>query len=52
MIYLPESEIENWGGVKKFGPTTEFDALKKRLLSKDLKFEPPVLVDGTISYVE
>ena len=31
---------------------SEFDQLRKRLLSADFEFVPPVLVDGTISYVE
>jgi hypothetical protein len=52
MIYLPQSEIDNWGGIKKFGKISEFDALKNRLLSKELEFDAPVQVDGKISYVE
>lgn len=42
MIYLPEEEIEAYGGVEKLGKKEDFENLKKRLLSKDLVFESPV----------
>jgi ABC-type molybdenum transport system ATPase subunit/photorepair protein PhrA len=42
MIYLPQSEIDNYGGIDKLGKKEDFEKLKKSLLSKDLKFESPV----------
>lgn len=42
MIYLPEIEIEAYGGIEKLGKKIDFENLKKRLLSKDLVFESPV----------
>jgi len=38
MIYLPEVEIEAYGGVDKLGKKEDFENLKKRLLSKSLVF--------------
>ena len=42
VIYLPEEEIEAYGGVEKLGKKEDFENIKKRLLSKDLVFESPV----------
>lgn len=52
MIYLPPDEIALYGGIDKYGKKEDFEKLRKTLLSKDLKFDPPVLVDGSIAYVE
>jgi ABC-type bacteriocin/lantibiotic exporter with double-glycine peptidase domain len=52
MIYLPQKEIDTFGGVDKEAKKDDFDTLRKRLLSKDLKFDSPVKVDGSMSYVE
>lgn len=52
LIYLPQAEIDTYGGSDKFGKKKDYDDLKKRLLSKELKFEAPVKVDGSIAYVE
>jgi len=52
MIYLPASEIANYGGVDKLGKKEDFEKLKKTLLSKALVFDPPVTIDGSLAYVE
>ncbi len=52
MIFLPENEIENFGGVEKIAQKEELDTLRKRLLAKDVVFNAPVKVDGKLSYVE
>jgi len=53
MIYLPEDKIQEFGGVEKMATKEEFEKLKTKLLSKDLKLtETTVKVNGSMSYVE
>lgn len=53
MIYLPDECIQEFGGVEKMASKEDFEKLKNKLLSKDLKLnEPPVKVNGSMSYVE
>ncbi len=41
-----------FGGVDKLATKEDFEKLKKRLLDKDLEYESPVKVDGSLAYVE
>ena len=52
MIYVPESEIREFGGIDKMVQKEEFEALNKRLLAPEFEFETPIFVDGSIAYVE
>lgn len=52
MIYLPENEIQEFGGVDKLEKKAGFQKFKQRLLSAECKFESPVELDGSLSYVE
>ena len=52
MIYLPQQEIDGFGGENKLSTKEDFDKLRKKLLSSDMEFEAPIKVDGTLSYVE
>ena len=53
MIYIPQSEIDEFGGVNYDASLEELDGLRSRLLSPDFKVsEKPINIKGTISYVE
>jgi ABC-type nitrate/sulfonate/bicarbonate transport system ATPase subunit len=52
MIYLPRNEIDVFGGEEKMKKKADFDVLRKRLLAPEFEFRSPVLVDGSLSYVE
>lgn len=52
MIYLPRKEIDVLGGESAMKKKGDFDVLRKRLLSPEFEFLPPVKVDGSLSYVE
>ena len=52
MIYIPNNEIEQFGGLEKLGTTEDFEVLNKKLLSRDLQVDPVVKIDGTVAYVE
>ena len=52
MIYLPSKEIDVFGGDAAMKKKGDFDVLRKRLLSPEFEFLPPVKVDGSLSYVE
>lgn len=52
MIHIPEKQIEQFGGFDKMAKKEQFDKLKKEILAKDFKFEPPVELDGSLAYVE
>lgn len=52
MIYLPEKEIEEFGGPDKCANKEGYEKFKKSLLSKECQFEAPVQLDGSLSYVE
>lgn len=52
MIYLPTKEIDVFGGETVLKTKADFETLKNRLLSPNFEFEPPVFVDGSLSYVE
>lgn len=52
MIYLPQNEIDVFGGLEKLATVEDYETFNKRLLSPDLKLNPVVRVDGTVAYVE
>ena len=52
MIYLPRKEIDVFGGEQTLGKRADYETLRKRLLSPEFEFGPPVKVDGSLSYVE
>lgn len=52
MIYVPWSEIQEFGGKDRLAKKAEFEKLNEKLLDKDFSFEPPIHVDGSIAYVE
>ncbi len=52
MIYVPDQQIKDFGGVNRLATKAEFETLKKTLLQSNLQFESPVMVDGSLSYVE
>ena len=52
LIYVPQTEIDNFGGLDHEGSQEEFDNLKQRLFSEDLVVpEKPVQIRGSVSYV-
>ena len=53
LIYLPQSEIDNFGGLEYEGTQEEFDQLKTNLLGGNLVVpDCPIKIKGSISYVE
>jgi len=52
MIYLPQNEVDVFGGYEKLATVEEYETFNKRLLSPELKINPVIRVDGTVSYVE
>lgn len=53
LIYVPQPEIDNFGGLDREATQEEFNDLKKRLLSDQFEVKrKPVKVKGTVSYVE
>ncbi len=52
MIFLPQNEIDVFGGLEKLATVEEFELLNKRLLSRDLLVTPVVQIDGSMAYVE
>lgn len=53
MIYVPDAEIEAFGGPDKVGNEESFNGLKRKILDPDFKLdENPIKINGAISYVE
>ena len=53
LIYLPQGEIDDFGGLDHEGTQEEFDQLKSRLLGGNLVVnKKPIKIRGTLSYVE
>ena len=53
MIYVPDEEIEAFGGLDKEAKPKAFSKLKKRVLGPNFTVdEKPIKINGTISYVE
>lgn len=52
MIYLSQSEIDDFGGLDKLSKKEDFDALRKRVLANEYQFKSPIQVDGTLALVE
>jgi len=53
MIYVPQPEIDSFGGLDHWGTQAEFDSLKARLLGPDFKVDDkPIKIRGSVSYVE
>lgn len=53
MIYVPQSEIDEFGGLDHKGTQQEFDRLKNRIVSADFACGvKPIKVRGSVAYVE
>ena len=53
LLYLPQKEIERFGGFDHEGTQEEYDALKNRILGDDINIEEkPIKIRGSVSYVE
>ena len=53
LIYVPQAEIDHFGGLDREASQEEFDELKGRVLSEDFNIEKkPIMVRGSVSYVE
>jgi ABC-type bacteriocin/lantibiotic exporter with double-glycine peptidase domain len=53
LIYIPQNEIDAFGGLDHVAPQEDFDALKDRLVGGDFECaKKPIKVRGTVSYVE
>ena len=53
LIYLPQSEIDEFGGLDGEGTQEEFDTLKGRLCGDNLQLDDkPIKIKGSVAYVE
>ena len=53
MIFIPQNEIDELGGLEYAATQDELDRLKKRLLAPDFQVEDkPIKIKGSVSYVE
>ena len=53
LIYIPQSEIDEFGDLEYEATTEEIETLKKRVLAPDYKVEnKPIKIKGSVSYVE
>ena len=53
MIYVPDEEIEAFGGLEKEAKPKAFSKLKKRVLGPNFTVdEKPITINGRVSYVE
>lgn len=53
LIHIPQSEIDEFGGLDHEASIDEFETLKHRLLGPDFKVsDKPIKIKGSISYVE
>mmetsp|Transcript_20481 Transcript_20481/g.27669 ORF Transcript_20481/g.27669 Transcript_20481/m.27669 type:complete len:155 (-) Transcript_20481:621-1085(-) len=53
LIYVPQSEIDEFGGLEHEATQEELDTLRKRLLTPDFKVSnKPIKIRGSVSYVE
>ena len=53
MIYVPDAEVENFGGLDQEGDKDSFNELKSKVLSPDFNVPTkPVKLYGSVSYVE
>ena len=53
LIYVPQHEVDKFGGLEKEASKEEFDELKVRLLGDEFEvLDKPIKIAGTMSYVE
>ena len=53
LIYMPQGEIDQFGGMDHEGTQEEYDLLKTRLFGEDLQVnEKPIKIKGSVAYVE
>ena len=53
LIYVPQDEVDKFGGLEKEASKEEFDSLKERLLGSEFKVEErPIEISGSLSFVE
>ena len=53
MIFIPQNEIDGFGGLDFMATQDQLDRLKKRLLAPNFQVDDkPIKIKGSVSYVE